>query len=317
MVYFSQHVNEIFPTESFDKRKLFYAEILQDEVVLPSEETDIEIELSEVTEILPSSSYNENQNELLHQVYRAGSRRSLSYSSILTEIKTPTKNTMLHIAARYGNDKIVSLVVEHAPTLLFEFNENKESALHIAARSGHISIVEMLLAAYANFDRQDIKTAWLEYTKRLENYVEKSNGENLLKFVALENVEGNTMFHEAMLCRDKKRIGGDKIFKVYEREFDRTKGRFGESLSMFCYEIALVIVNHAKQSVLYLAIDSKDKEAVKLIMENCPNYVTMPQGLSPVVAAVMKHNQGNICIPIIAFSIIYCYDRFTLYILII
>jgi len=309
MVYFAQSLNDdIYPAESLNKTSIF--EILQDkEAVLPSEETDIEIEPpSEVTEILPGCSDNENNIELLNQVYRAGSRRDLSYSSLLTEIKTPTKNTVLHIAARNGNEKIVSVVVERAPKLLFEFNENNESALHIAARGGHISIVEMLLAAYASIERRDIKTAWLEYTNSLdgpedyyeesnmedllEDYDENSNMEDLLKFVKIENVEGNTMFHEAMLCRNKKRIDGDKIFKA----FDKIEGRMDtNSLSKRCYEYAVNIVNHAKQSVLYLAVDSEDKEAVKVIMENCPNNVPKPEGLSPIVAAIMKQNRGNIC----------------------
>jgi len=246
------------------EKKIFFDDISQDEAILPSEETDIEIEPSEVTNLIhPSSNDKENQiDELLNKVYRAGPTRSLSYDSLLIEIKTPTQNNVLHIAAHNGNDKIVSLVVEHAPKLLSESNKNLESVLHIAARAGHISIVEKLLEAA------------------------KSNGKDLLEFVAQKNVKGNTMFHEAMLCRNKKRIGGDKIFKACELY------KTGDSSSKW-NEIAFVNVNNAKQSVLYLAVDSEDKEAVRVIMENCPDNVT-PKGLSPVVAAIMKKNQGII-----------------------
>ena len=110
---------------------------MQDEA---SDESDIEIEPSEVTEILSSCRDNENQNELLNLIYRAGSRRSLPYPYPLTEIRT-------HIAAWYGNEEIVKLVLECAPKLLFEFNESRESALHIAARGGHIYIIEMIFEA--------------------------------------------------------------------------------------------------------------------------------------------------------------------------
>jgi ankyrin repeat protein len=66
------------------------------------------------------------------------------------------KNTVLHIAAMHGNDEIVTLIVEHAPKLLFKFNENNDSVLHVAARGGHISTVKKLLESYANFKRHDI-----------------------------------------------------------------------------------------------------------------------------------------------------------------
>jgi len=103
--------------------------------------------------------------------------------------------------------------------------------------------------------------------------------EDLLCFVNKENVEGNTMLHEAMLCRDIKRIGGKKIFKVCE--LYKTADRFGNSLSDCCYEFALDIANLAKKSVIYLAVENKDKDAVKLILENCPKNDAKPEGLSP------------------------------------
>ena len=88
----------------------------------------------------------------------------------------------------------------------------------------------------------------------------------MLKFVKEENDQGNTM-----LCRDMKRIGGDMIFKV-----------FGNLLGN-CYEYGLDIVNKEKKTVLYLAVENGHKDAVKIILENCPNNVAKPKGLSPVV----------------------------------
>jgi len=218
-----------------------------------------------VTENFQGPSENENQNDLFNQVYKAGSRGSLSYSSPLTEIRTPMDNTVLHIAAWYGNVKIVSLVIEHAPKLLFKFNKNNDSALHIAARGGHIDIVQILLVAYTNIQRYVIKRAWLEYSKNInypEDYDEESNMWDLLNFVKKENAQGNTMLHEAMLCRNIKMIGGDKIFKVCE--LYKIQGFPGNSLSNCCYEYALDIVNKEKKTVLYLAVENGDKDAVKL-----------------------------------------------------
>jgi len=80
------------------------------------------------------------------------------------------------------------------------------------------------------------------------------------------------------------------IFKVCE--LYKTEDRFGNSLSDCCYEFALESVNHVKKSVLYLAVENGDKDAVKLILENSPKNDAKLKGLSPVVAAIMKQNQG-------------------------
>ncbi|WJX59049.1 hypothetical protein P8452_44433 [Trifolium repens] len=194
---------------------------------------------------------------------------------------------MLHIAALHGNDDIVSIVTEHYPKLLFTFNNNNDSVLHVAARGGHISTVKSLLATYANFERHDIKMAWLEYTENLD-YLEDYDGmSNMLEFLKKKNAQGNTMLHEAMLCGEKS-IGRDMIFNVCE--LYKTKNKC-------CYEYALDIVNHEEQSVLYLAVENGDEDAVKLILENCANNDdAKPEGLSPVVAAIMKRNREMLVI---------------------
>lgn len=74
------------------------------------------------------------------------------------------------------------------------------------------------------------------------------------------------------------------------------QGLYGYSLANSCYQCALAIVNHANKSVLYLAVENGDKDAVKLILENCRNDDAQLVGLSPVVAAIMKHNHGTLII---------------------
>ncbi|XP_045831900.1 protein ACCELERATED CELL DEATH 6-like [Trifolium pratense] len=283
------------------EKKIFFAAALQDEDISrndPSndkEEPELKIEPSEVTEIIPKCCEFDNEIKLLSEAYHlvyGGPTNLLNDSTNLTEIKTPMNNTVLHIASLYGNDEIVTLIIEHSPNLLFKFNKNNDSVLHVAARGGHISTVKILLASYANFKKTDIATAWLEYTEDgdLEDYDAMSNMKDLLKFVKKENIQGNIMFHEAMLCGDKKSIDKyNNIFKICEVYY--TNDRFGKSLSMCCYEYALNIVNHAKKSALYIAVENGDQDAVKLILEKCPKNDAKPEGLSPVVAAIMKHNQ--------------------------
>ncbi|GAU14417.1 hypothetical protein TSUD_249560 [Trifolium subterraneum] len=227
--------------------------LTQDEALtrnVRSSDKELEIEHTKVTMILPKCSEFDNQiiellSEAYHLVY--GGPKNLLYDSTdLTEIRTPMNNTVLHIAALHGNDEIVTLIIEHAPKLLFTLNDNNDSVLHVAARGGHISTIRKLLATYANFERHDIKMAWLEYTKDLDDLEEYDGMSKMLEFVKKENAQGNTMLHEAMLC-DNKYISRNVILEVCE--LFKTKDKC-------CYEYALDIVNHAQKSVVYLAVEN-------------------------------------------------------------
>nr|XP_029143952.1 protein ACCELERATED CELL DEATH 6-like [Arachis hypogaea] len=95
--------------------------------------------------------------EFLGQVYhqaRGGAATTLTQESyyysfnILREFKTPTRNTVLHVAALYGNDEKAYCVARQEPDLVVFFNENQDTPLHVAARAGHFSIIKTLLDAY-------------------------------------------------------------------------------------------------------------------------------------------------------------------------
>ncbi|GAU14421.1 hypothetical protein TSUD_249610 [Trifolium subterraneum] len=45
------------------------------------------------------------------------------------------------------------------------------------------------------------------------------------------------------------------------------------------------------KSVLYIAVENEDKDAIKQILEKCSNKYAKPRGLSPVFAAIMKRNK--------------------------
>ncbi|KAJ1383738.1 PGG domain [Sesbania bispinosa] len=261
---------------------------------LADEKSEVKIAPSEVT--LKVCGENENL-ELLREVYHlahGGPTNWLHYSSISTnlhKIKTPSGNTVLHVAAWNGNDDVVDLIAKHAPNLLFLDNLNKDTVLHVAARVGKISTVQRLLEAYANFNNPKIAEAWINYMgdddMTHKDYDASQNMKGLLEFVKRKNNQGNTMLHEAMMC--SKSVGG-MIFQVLESYKARTKT--GESLSEHCYIFPLDIVNNAKQSALYLAVEAGNEEAVKLILDKCPNKYLKPEGLSPLVAAIMKQDQG-------------------------
>ncbi|XP_029129212.1 protein ACCELERATED CELL DEATH 6 [Cajanus cajan] len=192
----------------------------------------------------------------------------------LTQTRTPVLgNTMLHVAACNGNNDVVDLVVKKAPELLFLRNKNEDTALHVAARAGHNLTIQKLLEAYSDFQRPEIAKEWLQFEQR-------NNAEGLIYLIRLENNQGNTMLHEAMMCSKCK---GPNIFQVLD-------SYRGESVSESCYESALTKINKANQSVLYLAVETGHKDTVILILNKCHKDV-MPQGISPFMAIIMKRDK--------------------------
>ncbi|TKY56994.1 Ankyrin repeat-containing protein [Spatholobus suberectus] len=256
-------------------------------------ENQIEFEPSIFTGT-PVTHGEKDKIELLGKVYHlvhGGALRDSRDFSNATQTRTPVlESTMLHIAAWHGNNEVVDLVAKQAPKLLFSRNKNDDTALHVAARAGHISTVEKLLEAYSNFQRPEIAKAWIEFMGlndklEVDNYDEETNVKDLIHLMKLKNNQGNIMLHEAMMC---SRSNGSNIFQVlepYEAQDD-----IGESLSGSCYKFALNTTNSANQSVLYLAVEAGHMETVIRILEKCHEN-EMPQGLSPLVAAIMKRDE--------------------------
>ena len=213
--------------------------------------------------------------ELLGEVYHIASGGDASTtrqdSSILKEFKSPMENTVLHVAALYGNDEMVDRVAQQDPDLIFSFNINHDTPLHFAARAGHISTLRKLLDAGAN-----------------------SNVTRLLNLMKEFNNQGNIMLHEAMMSGGSMR---SMIFHVLEACSTTVEARLMantdiRSWSQFCYELALNNVNNEGQSVLYMAAEAGLMEAVNRILEKCPESA-MPKGIPPLVAAIMKRDKGN------------------------
>ncbi|KAL1307846.1 protein ACCELERATED CELL DEATH 6 [Arachis hypogaea] len=197
--------------------------------------------------------------ELLSEVYHrasGGAATQASYysSDILKEFKTPTKNTVLHVAAFYGNDEMADHVARQEPDLIASLNENQDTPLHVAARAGHFSIIKRLLDAY-------------------------NGGEaRLMDLMKMKNWQGNIMLHEAMMSST-----GTMIFDVLEESSSI-------SFSHDCYELALDEVNGEGKSVLSLAVEARLMEAVNRILDKCPENAT-PKGLSPLLVAISNRDR--------------------------
>ncbi|XP_068499333.1 protein ACCELERATED CELL DEATH 6-like isoform X2 [Phaseolus vulgaris] len=103
---------------------------------------------------------------------KAESWREIHDQSLKQE--SPKGNTVLHIAALYGNDRCVERILEiGGAELLTAKNRNGDTPLHVAARAGKVSTLHNLVAALV-----DQQSRWAILTT------------NNLR---------NTLFHEALL----------------------------------------------------------------------------------------------------------------------
>jgi len=107
---------------------------------------------------------------------KAESWREIDDQSLKQE--SPKGNTVLHVAALYGNDSCVERILEICPAeLLRAKNRNGDTPLHVAARAGKIPSLHQLVATLLRYP----------ITKKATWAIPETN--NL----------GNTLFHEALL----------------------------------------------------------------------------------------------------------------------
>ena len=70
---------------------------------------------------------------------------------------TPKKNTVLHVAAQFGQAGCVNRILElaSASSLLQQPNEKSDTPLHLAAREGHLTVVKNLIHAAKKLGEED------------------------------------------------------------------------------------------------------------------------------------------------------------------
>ncbi|XP_047153997.1 uncharacterized protein LOC124825434, partial [Vigna umbellata] len=133
----------------------------------------------------------------------------------------PRGNTLLHIAALYGNDNCVEKVLQIGPHLLLTINTSGDTPLHVAARAGKISTLRKLVAALLHLD---------------------PNYEQAKEAILVTNRQGNTFFHEALLN------GHKAVMKI----LDSSPG-----FKQLVQEMVLTSRNLSGKSVLQLAMEKE------------------------------------------------------------
>ncbi|KAI7979515.1 Ankyrin repeat-containing protein ITN1 [Camellia lanceoleosa] len=81
---------------------------------------------------------------------------------------TPNENTVLHIAAQFGNSQCVREILSKNSSLLNRQNAKGDTALHVAARDGHSDIVKSLIECATLLDRDHVEIeGGSEITKKM------------------------------------------------------------------------------------------------------------------------------------------------------
>ncbi|XAR56647.1 hypothetical protein NMG60_11037209 [Bertholletia excelsa] len=95
---------------------------------------------------------------------------------------TPRRNTVLHIAARFGHGRIVAEIYKRQQSLITQQNLDGDTVLHVASRAGHLSIISFLVEELLSLSHGDIENR-------------HDNGMGVLR---IKNKANNTVLHEAV-----------------------------------------------------------------------------------------------------------------------
>ncbi|CAA0393495.1 unnamed protein product [Arabidopsis thaliana] len=74
-----------------------------------------------------------------------------SHGTPLACLKNDQGDSILHLAATWGNLELVKSIVSECPCLLLELNSKDQLPLHVAALAGHPAVVEDLVASVTFF----------------------------------------------------------------------------------------------------------------------------------------------------------------------
>ncbi|XP_034685333.1 ankyrin-3-like [Vitis riparia] len=198
------------------------------------------------------------------KVYKAAARgnievlEKISDHDLLVHL-TPKHNTILHIAAQFGQLECVNLILSlpSSPTLLQRPNLKGDIPLHLAAREGHFEVVKALLDA-AKKHPTDIETG-LEADKLM---------------LRMTNKEKDTALHEAVR---------DQYFRMVklliEKDPEYTYG-----------------ANVSGGTPLYMAAERGLTEIVQIILEESHKTRTSPaysgfMGRTALHAAVLCNDE--------------------------
>ncbi|KAJ9701417.1 hypothetical protein PVL29_006669 [Vitis rotundifolia] len=168
---------------------------------------------------------------------------------------TPNKNTVLHIAAQFGQLDCVQYILglNSSSSLLLKPNLKGDTPLHLAAREGHLTVV----------------TALIDAAKRLHQEIESGIGGDKA-IMRMTNEEENTALHEAVRYHHSEVV---KSLTEEDPEFI-----YGANITGY--------------TLLYMAAERGFEDLVNSIIGTCtsPSHSGM-MGRTALHAAVIRNDQ--------------------------
>ncbi|KAF3645034.1 putative ankyrin repeat-containing protein-like [Capsicum annuum] len=189
---------------------------------------------------------------------------------------TPKGNTVLHIAALYGQSGFVRQVIDITPSLLCCQNKKNETALHLAANKGNKDMVEVLLRSI------DVAGQAVGINKETLMRMTDDGG---VGFIVDERSGNGKMKNSAYPIILWKITGGDTALH--------------KAMRTGCVETVRLLVaqdpdfefpaNNAGETPLYLAAESGLVNCFSEILEHCnrPTY-SGPYGRTALDAAIIQ-----------------------------
>lgn len=152
----------------------------------------------------------EDDDEFEELLERVSIEEMLSQSEILSRVR-PLGNTLLHIAIKFGRQRITRLLVERDPSIIYRRNLKGDTALHVAAKHGHENIAADLIQYAENggrkYNRDGLLERLVDETKLLRR--------QLLEI--LEEQETKSLFEAALFgeeTRNHSISGGEPLQKL-------------------------------------------------------------------------------------------------------
>uniref|UniRef100_A0A5B6ZQU5 PGG domain-containing protein n=1 Tax=Davidia involucrata TaxID=16924 RepID=A0A5B6ZQU5_DAVIN len=244
-------------------------------IALSSECSDLEMNLQRnqtlVGKLTLPAGKGEVSSWMKPEVYRAitkGDKDSFTSEddkhSVLEQVSSRKKNTVLHVAASLGHYKLVEEILNRYPQLVKCKNSNDDLALHLAASAGHQSIVECILHhAKQHAGGQASGSGQLKIVIEEDNITASGNN-GQLDILIEKNEEENTALHVAMK---------NQHYKLAKFLVEKNQE-------------ASVSLNQEKMSPLYMAAEAGRLELVNLMTANRRAKITDLKGKSLVHAAI-------------------------------
>jgi ankyrin repeat protein len=136
----------------------------------------------------------------------------LTWKPFLAQMPDDTGSTPLHIAASYGYDKIVRVLLEYDDSLAYLCDYSGSYPLHVAAKMGHVNVIKVIMDHCPDSDelldakrRNFLHVAAQERRIGVVRLVTRTTSK-LIRLKNARDVDGNTPLHLAIDSGDERMI---------------------------------------------------------------------------------------------------------------